>query len=123
MFIYFRKDTRKFSHSSKNENGGFWLHEFELPNGKLGFSYILNDDDTVEEDVQLIDSNSGFVSEQEFNMQALRKLRNSKLQETDWWSCSDRVMTAAQISYRQQLRDLTKTYSNISETVWPALPE
>ena len=123
MFIYFRKDTRKFSHASQNANGGDWVYEFNLPEGKQGYTYILKDDDTVEEGEQLPVSNSPIITMEEFNLQALRRLRDSKLQETDWWAVSDRTMTEAQISYRQQLRDITKLYSNVGEATWPELPQ
>ena len=33
--------------------------------------------------------------------------RNTRLKETDWWACSDRVMTEPQKAYRQALRDIT----------------
>ena len=122
MFVYFRKDTRKFSHAAPFSNGGDWLHEFELPNGKLDHKYILKDDDTVEEGEQLPTSNSPIMTAQEFNLQGLRRLRDTKLQETDWWAVSDRIMSDAQKNYRQQLRDITKLYSNVGEAVWPEMP-
>jgi hypothetical protein len=121
MFVYFRKDTRKFSHVAPFSNGGDWLYEFELPNGKLDYTYILKDDDTIEEGEQL-PSSSPVMTEYEFNLQGLRRLRDSKLQETDWWAMSDRTMTETQINYRQQLRDITKLYSNVGEAVWPEMP-
>jgi hypothetical protein len=62
------------------------------------------------------------MTEYEFNLQGLRRLRDTKLQETDWWAVSDRNMTDAQKNYRQQLRDITKLYSNVGETVWPEMP-
>jgi len=40
-------------------------------------------------------------------MRILREERNQKLAETDWWCCSDRTPTQAQLDYRQALRDLT----------------
>jgi hypothetical protein len=122
MFVYFRKDTRKFSHTAPFSNGGDWLYEYELPNGKLDHDYILKDDDTIEEGDQLPVSNSPIITEYEFNLQGLRRLRDTKLQETDWWAVSDRNMTDAQKNYRQQLRDITKLYSNVGEAVWPEMP-
>ena len=41
----------------------------------------------------------------------VRKIRNVKLAETDWWSGSDLIMSASQIAYRQALRDLPSTAS------------
>jgi len=62
----------------------------------------------------------------------LRKERNHKLHETDWWAVSDRKMTQAQIDYRQALRDLPvsqeeKSAFNEFEVLigvtWPEPPE
>ena len=44
-------------------------------------------------------------------MRVLRQERNRKLAETDWWCCSDRTPTQAQLDYRQTLRDLPATAS------------
>ena len=42
--------------------------------------------------------------------------------ETDWWASSDLTMTAAQKKYRQDLRDITKTYSSLDKVKWPTKP-
>jgi hypothetical protein len=60
--------------------------------------------------------------EEAFEIQRLRSLRNELLAETDWWANSDRTMTAEQIAYRQALRDITNTYSSITDVVWPEKP-
>ena len=52
----------------------------------------------------------------------LREKRNQLLAETDWWACSDLTMTTEQTNYRQALRDITNTYSNLDEVVWPTKP-
>lgn len=52
----------------------------------------------------------------------LRKERDIKLAETDWWCCSDVTPTQAQLDYRQALRDITKTYSSPLNVVWPTKP-
>ena len=52
----------------------------------------------------------------------LRAERNMKLAETDWWASSDLTMTDAQKKYRQDLRDLTKTYSSLDKVKWPTKP-
>ena len=46
-------------------------------------------------------------------MRLLREERNIKLAETDWWALSDLTMTDAQKKYRQDLRDITKTYQSL----------
>lgn len=55
-------------------------------------------------------------------MRLLREERNNKLAETDWWASSDRTMTQAQIDYRQALRDITNSYNNLNDVVWPSKP-
>lgn len=56
-------------------------------------------------------------------LNALRDERNRRIAETDWWVLSDRTPTAAQLAYRQALRDITAVYSSLEEVVWPAKPE
>jgi len=58
----------------------------------------------------------------EGNLIALRDKRNILLAETDWWASSDLTMTDAQTAYRQALRDITDTYSNLDDVVWPEKP-
>ena len=59
----------------------------------------------------------------------LRKMRNIRLLETDWWSGSDLTMTAEQTAYRKALRDLPSTESpeldpdgNLTKVTWPTKP-
>lgn len=120
MYIYFRKDTRQFSHSSVEKNGGDWLYEFDIPDAKPMHSYLLGDDDTVVEGDPIPHSEVEF-DQAEFDMQALRRARDEKLAATDWMAMSDRTMTAEQIAYRQALRDVTKLYRSVADVVWPTL--
>lgn len=52
----------------------------------------------------------------------LRAERNMRLAETDWWASSDLTMTDAQKKYRQDLRDITKTYDSLEKVKWPTKP-
>ena len=63
-------------------------------------------------------------------MRLLRLERDRKLTETDWWCCSDRTPTQAQLDYRTALRDLPSTASpsldengNLTGVTWPNKPE
>lgn len=56
-------------------------------------------------------------------MKLLREERNRRIAETDWWASSDLTMSAERASYRQYLRDITKTYSSLDDVVWPDNPE
>lgn len=53
-----------------------------------------------------------------------RSRRNMLLSATDWWAGSDLTMTAAQIAYRQALRDITDhaDWPNLSDSDWPTKP-
>ena len=61
-------------------------------------------------------------------MKELRRQRNEKLAETDWWAGSDHTMTTAQTNYRQALRDLpdgaepTLTDGVLGNVTWPLKP-
>lgn len=55
-------------------------------------------------------------------MKLLRKERDRKIAETDWWASSDLTMTTEQTNYRQALRDITDTYSSLDTVVWPEKP-
>ena len=53
----------------------------------------------------------------------LREERNRLIAETDWWASSDLDMPLERATYRQQLRDITKTYTSLDDVVWPDKPE
>ena len=48
-------------------------------------------------------------------MTELRKQRDVLLAETDWMANSDVTMSTAWKTYRQALRDITKTYTSMSD--------
>tara|TARA_A100001391_G_C4999866_1_gene260481 strand:+ start:660 stop:947 length:288 start_codon:yes stop_codon:yes gene_type:complete len=59
------------------------------------------------------------------SIENLRQKRNGLLQETDWWGASDNTMSAEQIQYRQELRDLTNgltTVADVEAVVFPTKP-
>ena len=62
----------------------------------------------------------------------LRKERNAKLAETDWWTLGDTILscTTEKKVYRQALRDLPYNSSpeidkdgNLTNVIWPIKPE
>ena len=58
-------------------------------------------------------------------MENLRTQRNSLLAETDWMGNSDVTMSADWKTYRQALRDITKTTpadDRLSNITWPTKP-
>ena len=51
-----------------------------------------------------------------YALQRLREKRNALLKETDWMSLSDApTMSDAWKKYRQELRDITKTYKSMQD--------
>lgn len=68
----------------------------------------------------------------EMPLRLLRKTRNEMLASTDWRANSDVVMSDAWKTYRQALRDITKTITddnirkamsnNSNHTSWPTKP-
>ena len=57
------------------------------------------------------------------DLNLLRQERDNKIAKTDWWASADLTMTDAQKKYRQDLRDITKTYKTLNDVKWPAKPE
>ena len=62
-------------------------------------------------------------------MKELRRQRDEKLAECDWWAMSDITMTAGQTTYRQALRDITDGASPtldangvLGGVTWPLKP-
>lgn len=52
----------------------------------------------------------------------VRAQRDRLLAETDWWATSDRTMTAAETTYRQDLRDVPGQSGFPSNVTWPTKP-
>jgi len=70
------------------------------------------------------------LSNEEYALLLLRALRNEKLQETDWWCCSDQTPTQGQLDYRQSLRDFPAfaspsldEHGKLINVTWPEKPE
>ena len=61
----------------------------------------------------------------EHNVKMLRMERNNKLAETDWTQNRDVTLSndADWKTYRQSLRDITKTYKTLEDVKWPEKPE
>ena len=62
----------------------------------------------------------------DLNIASIRPQRDALLTGSDWTQLPDAPLTdeqkAAWATYRQELRDLTSTYSRVSEVVWPTKP-
>ena len=68
--------------------------------------------DLTSEEQKAIDAQKPNAEKQ---LEILRVERNRLLFETDWWASSDLTMTDAQKKYRQDLRDITKTFSSLDD--------
>ena len=55
--------------------------------------------------------------------QQVRRKRNQLLADSDWRGMSDLTMSDAWKTYRQTLRDLPATVTDLANPTWPAIPE
>ena len=57
-------------------------------------------------------------------LEQLRMQRNNKLRKSDWTQNRDVVLSndSEWATYRQALRDITNTYQNVDDVVWPTKP-
>ena len=76
----------------------------------------------TDEEQKEYDNSQGFSEEE--GLRLLRMQRNVLLTETDWMSFGDSPeMSDAWKKYRQDLRDITKTYKSPDDVKWPTKPE
>ena len=63
--------------------------------------------------------------EAEYNLTSLRVERNLLLEQSDWTQSRDVTLSndADWKTYRQALRDITKTYKTLVDVKWPEKPE
>jgi hypothetical protein len=66
---------------------------------------------------------------EEYRMSRLREKRDFLLADTDWWASSDRTISLAETTYRQELRDLPATATpelddnnEVIDVTWPTKP-
>ena len=92
-----------------------------LIGNKVGFTFeetdyktlvIFGDAKKPTEDEIKVEYDKVLVSE---NLVELRKQRNILLAETDYLALSDVTMSDAWKTYRQELRDITKTFKSMSD--------
>jgi hypothetical protein len=55
-------------------------------------------------------------------LDSLRRVRDGKLAETDYFALSDQTMSAAMTTYRQALRDITDNATSLDDVTWPTKP-
>ena len=102
-------EDKKFVWSKENPNGVY-------------------EDYTDEEKKQREKDKSNMLSVSDQEMLTLRQFRNWKLTETDWVVIKEREEGGSVSNfadwkkYRQELRDITKTYKSLIEVKWPTAP-
>lgn len=59
------------------------------------------------------------------DLQSLRNMRNNLLKETDYMGLADMTMSSKWKTYRQELRDITKTFKSMGDKdfKFPTKPE
>ena len=75
-------------------------------------------DNGVVRDMTPEEEKEGFLTPEELAADSLRALRNKRnilLAETDWMALSDVTMSDSWKTYRQDLRDITKTFKAMSD--------
>lgn len=94
-------------------------------------SVLINEDATAKawdidgNEITLVDATINekmSEAESSANMDRLRMERNNKLAETDYLALSDNTMSDDWQTYRQSLRNITNTYNNVDDVVWPTKP-
>lgn len=77
----------------------------------------------IEQDIQTMDESE--ITDEQW-LAIARWWRNALLNESDWSQVSDNSLTEAQREtwkeYRQSLREITETYEDPKEIVFPDLP-
>ena len=86
------------------------------------------EDYTEKEKKQREKDKSEMLSQSDRAMLYLREERNIKLTETDWVVIKEREEGGSVSNfadwkkYRQELRDITKTYKSLDKVKWPTAP-
>ena len=83
---------------------------------------------TEKEKKQREKDKSNMLSESDYAMLSLREERNGLLTQSDWVVIKEREEGGSVSNfadwkkYRQELRDITKTYKSLDEVKWPTAP-
>lgn len=89
-------------------------------------------DDAYDADGNVVSYDADAVASKQAELETARDLdnlraeRNTKLTETDWVVTMHKELgtniPAAWKTYRQELRDITDTYTSLDDVVWPEKP-
>lgn len=93
--------------------------------GMISVNGVLREE-TAEEKKSREDSQKIFADERKnADIEELRFERNLLLQQSDWTQSRDITLSndADWKTYRQALRDITKTYKTLVDVKWPEKPE
>jgi len=99
------------------------IYNSELP--PIANKIIYDSESTIKITQEELDNKIQEIKDRQ-PIRLLREKRNQLLAQSDWMAVSDRVMTQAQIDYRQSLRDLPETANpqldengNLTNVTWP----
>jgi hypothetical protein len=112
---------------SKLAPGAKWVHRGE----PMDFDGIEWNDDTIappfREQIQAVIDEYNIKEP----MRLLRRERDKRIAQTDWWAVADRTMSPEQVAYRQALRDITENATpqlnergqlDMDSVQWPYMP-
>jgi len=81
----------------------------------------------TEEDADIHLTRKAAKTQTGIDARSLRRVRDKLLAESDWTRMDDNGLSdsvkASWATYRQELRDITDTYSDLDSVVWPTKPE
>jgi len=117
-FAYFHGVTKEFQFTTAEASDCDWNDEYEVAEFDAEGIYEVQDGVAVK-----VGQRTPFTFDlAAFEMERIRSMRNELITETDWWANADLTMTDGQTAYRQALRDITNTYTSLTDVVWPTKP-
>jgi hypothetical protein len=98
----------EYQETTPTEHNGVWLQTWEIVERTF---------DTEEERAE---AQEAYIK---FKWEEIRAIRDYELGRTDWYALPDAPeMPPEVVAYRQALRDITDTYDNPEDVVWPEHP-
>jgi hypothetical protein len=120
--IHYLQKSLTHSHTQLSDDGEIWTDPDAVEGDIIFFSgttyhrVLENTSNTLRITIGM---NASSIENTPLNLEELRKVRNQKLAETDWWVMSDVNVSEEKLNYRQALRDITCKYTSLQNVVWP----
>jgi hypothetical protein len=122
--IHYLQKSINHSHTQLSDDGEIWTNPDAVEGDIIFFSgttyhrVLENTLDTLRISIGM---NASSIENTPLNLEELRKVRNQKLVDTDWWVMRDVETSEERLRYRQELRDITSKYTSLQNVVWPTL--